>query len=78
MMTWMMYLSLTMQDFPSDSSGDDDVTSESSVADFTNFIPKLPASPSMSHIISIGQLLESVIPLFLFASLCNDACLIQI
>lgn len=48
-------------DFPSDSSGDDDVTSESSVADFTNFIPKLPASPSMSHIISIGQLLESAL-----------------
>lgn len=48
-------------DFPGDSSGDDDVTSESSVADFTNFIPKLPASPSMSHIISIGQLLESAL-----------------
>lgn len=65
----LMHLSLMLQDFPSDSSGDDDVTSESSVADFTNFIPKLPASPSMSHIISIGQLLESVTPFFYFPSL---------
>lgn len=70
-----MYLFLTLQDFPTDSSGDDDATSESSVADFPNFIPKLPASPSMSHIISIGQLLESVIPFFLFLSLFIDACL---
>ncbi|KAL6961804.1 hypothetical protein U1Q18_045402, partial [Sarracenia purpurea var. burkii] len=48
-------------DFPTNSMAEDDVTSKSSVADLSCFIPKMPASPSMSHIISIGQLLESAL-----------------
>lgn len=48
-------------DFLTNSSVEDDVTSESSVADITGFIPKLATSPSLSHIISIGQLLESAL-----------------
>ncbi|CAI9103529.1 OLC1v1002029C2 [Oldenlandia corymbosa var. corymbosa] len=42
---------------------DDDVASESSVADLSHFIPKMPMSPcpSMSHVVSIGQLLESAL-----------------
>ncbi|GFS38930.1 uncharacterized protein Acr_00g0060280 [Actinidia rufa] len=48
-------------DFLTNSMAEDDVTSESSVADLSRFISKIPASPSMSHIISIGQLLESAL-----------------
>ena len=54
---------LMLQDFMTNSMAEDDVTSESSVADLSRFISRIPASPSMSHIISIGQLLESVITL---------------
>lgn len=63
MMLWKLSCFLMLQDFPTNSSVEDDVTSESSVADITGFIPKLATSPSLSHIISIGQLLESVIAL---------------
>ncbi|CAI0459623.1 unnamed protein product [Linum tenue] len=40
---------------------DDDATSEASVSDLSRFIPKIPSSPSVSHIISIGKLLESAL-----------------
>ncbi|GMP39973.1 hypothetical protein CsSME_00010606 [Camellia sinensis var. sinensis] len=46
-------------DFLTNLIAEDDAMSESSVADLSRFIPKMPASPSMSHIVSIGQLLES-------------------
>lgn len=39
---------------------EDEVTSEASVADIARFIPRVPPSPSVSHIMGIGQLLESV------------------
>lgn len=39
---------------------EDEVTSEASVADIGRFIPRVPPSPSISHIMGIGQLLESV------------------
>ncbi|CAL1407681.1 unnamed protein product [Linum trigynum] len=40
---------------------EDDATSEASVSDLSRFIPKIPSSPSVSHIISIGKLLESAL-----------------
>ncbi|CAL5402046.1 unnamed protein product [Camellia sinensis] len=46
-------------DFPTHFMAEDDVTSESSVADLSQFIPKMPAVPSMCHIISVGKLVES-------------------
>ncbi|KAB1202104.1 hypothetical protein CJ030_MR8G004271 [Morella rubra] len=46
-------------DFPINSLVEDDAISEASVADLSRFIPKMPSSPSMPHVISIGQLLES-------------------
>ncbi|KAJ6384639.1 hypothetical protein OIU78_027863 [Salix suchowensis] len=49
------------EDIPTNSLVDDDVTSEASVADLSRFIPKIPSSPSVSHVISIGQLLESAL-----------------
>ncbi|KAK6911653.1 hypothetical protein RJ641_023746 [Dillenia turbinata] len=49
------------EDFPSNAVIEDDAMSQSSVADISRFIPKVPPSPSMSHIISIGQLLESAL-----------------
>jgi len=49
-----------MQDFPSNSAGEDDTISEASVSDLSRFIPKMPVSPSAPHVISIGQLMESV------------------
>ncbi|CAA0816532.1 Uncharacterized protein SHERM_16398 [Striga hermonthica] len=50
-------------EFSANSLVEDDAMSISSVADITRFIPKVPASPSpsMSHIVSIGQLLESAL-----------------
>ncbi|KAF5952160.1 hypothetical protein HYC85_010104 [Camellia sinensis] len=48
-------------DFLTNLIAEDDAMSESSVADLSRFIPKMPASPSMSHIVSIGQLLESAL-----------------
>lgn len=53
------------QDFPTNSLVDDDTTSEASVADLSRFIPKMPStSSSAPHVISIGQLLESVPTIF--------------
>ncbi|KDP23388.1 hypothetical protein JCGZ_23221 [Jatropha curcas] len=49
------------EDIPAASLIEDDATSETSVADMSRFIPKIPSSPSVSHIISIGQLLESAL-----------------
>ncbi|KAL0454647.1 UNVERIFIED_CONTAM: protein SEMI-ROLLED LEAF 2 [Sesamum latifolium] len=50
-------------EFSANSLVEDDAMSISSVADISRFIPKVPASPSpsMSHIVSIGQLLESAL-----------------
>ncbi|KAL7082972.1 hypothetical protein ACP275_14G133400 [Erythranthe tilingii] len=50
-------------EFSANSLIEDDAMSISSVADISRFIPKIPASPSpsMSHIVSIGQLLESAL-----------------
>ncbi|PIN14940.1 hypothetical protein CDL12_12415 [Handroanthus impetiginosus] len=50
-------------EFSANSLVEDDAMSISSVADITRFIPRVPASPSpsMSHIVSIGQLLESAL-----------------
>ncbi|XP_057423570.1 protein SEMI-ROLLED LEAF 2-like [Lotus japonicus] len=48
-------------DFPSNSAGEDDTTSEASVSDISRFIPKNPVSPSAPHVISIGQLMESAL-----------------
>ncbi|KAK3034057.1 hypothetical protein RJ639_034282 [Escallonia herrerae] len=45
-------------DYPINSFVEDDVTSEPSVADFSNFIPRMPPSPSMSHMMSIGSTLS--------------------
>jgi len=50
----------SMQDFPLNSAGEDDTISEASVSDLSRFIPKMPVSPSAPHVISIGQLMESV------------------
>ncbi|CAN1356773.1 Protein SEMI-ROLLED LEAF 2 [Linum perenne] len=49
------------EDVPSNSLVEDDATSEASVSDLSRFIPKIPSSPSVSHVISIGQLLESAL-----------------
>uniref|UniRef100_A0A7N0VMA9 ARM repeat superfamily protein n=1 Tax=Kalanchoe fedtschenkoi TaxID=63787 RepID=A0A7N0VMA9_KALFE len=40
---------------------EDDALSESTVSDFSRFIPKVPASPSVSQIINIRQLLDSAL-----------------
>ncbi|XP_073150707.1 protein SEMI-ROLLED LEAF 2 [Henckelia pumila] len=50
-------------EFSANSLVDDDTVSISSVADISRFVPKAPpsASPSMSHIVSIGKLLESAL-----------------
>ncbi|XP_051145117.1 protein SEMI-ROLLED LEAF 2 isoform X2 [Andrographis paniculata] len=50
-------------EFSANSIIEDDAASISSVTDISRFIPKAPASasPSMSHIVSIGQLLESAL-----------------
>ncbi|EEF49964.1 conserved hypothetical protein [Ricinus communis] len=49
------------EDIPTGSLAEDDAVSEASVADMSRFIPKMPSSPSVSHVISIGQLLESAL-----------------
>lgn len=56
-------LLVMMQEFSPNSFVEDDKVSESSIADMSRFIPRIPMSPSpsMSHVVSIGQLLESVI-----------------
>jgi len=48
-------------DFMTNLMAEDDLRSESSVADLSRFTPQVAASPSMPHIISIGQLLESAL-----------------
>ncbi|KAK1434477.1 hypothetical protein QVD17_00220 [Tagetes erecta] len=48
-------------DFPSNSLVEDDAVSESSVSDLSRFISKSPTQSSMSHVISIRQLLESAL-----------------
>ncbi|KAJ1383506.1 Armadillo-type fold [Sesbania bispinosa] len=48
-------------DFPSNSVGEDDTISEASVSDLSRFTPKMPVSPSVPHVISIGQLMESAL-----------------
>ncbi|KAL0412912.1 UNVERIFIED_CONTAM: protein SEMI-ROLLED LEAF 2 [Sesamum radiatum] len=56
-------LSSITKEFSANSLVEDDAMSISSVADISRFIPKVPASPSpsMSNIVSIGQLLESAL-----------------
>lgn len=50
-----------MQEFQSNLFIEDDAMSESSVTDLSRFIPRMPMSPSpVSHVVSIGQLMESV------------------
>ncbi|XXG53982.1 hypothetical protein AAC387_Pa03g1977 [Persea americana] len=49
------------EEFPTCSSIEDDVVSESSAVNIPSFVPNILASPSMSHIISVGQLLESAL-----------------
>ncbi|XP_028097596.1 uncharacterized protein LOC114297348 isoform X6 [Camellia sinensis] len=61
-------------DFPAHFMAEDDVTSESSVADLSQFIPKMPAVPSMCHIISVGKLVESELYCIAHAYLFNLAC----
>ncbi|KAL1293993.1 protein EFR3 homolog B isoform X1 [Arachis ipaensis] len=48
-------------DFPSGSGVEDDTISEASVSDLSRFVPKMPPSPSVPHVISIGQLMESAL-----------------
>lgn len=53
-----------LQDIATKSLVEDDAMSEASVANVSRFIPRMPSpSPSTSHIISIGKLMESVISL---------------
>ncbi|XP_023730669.1 protein SEMI-ROLLED LEAF 2 isoform X3 [Lactuca sativa] len=54
-------LSFDTQDFPTNSLVEDDASSESSVSDLSRFISKSPTPSSMSHVISIRQLLESAL-----------------
>ncbi|KAL7237672.1 hypothetical protein ACSBR2_003889 [Camellia fascicularis] len=62
------------EDFPTHFMAEDDVTSESSVADLSQFIAKMPALPSMCHIISVGKLVESELYCIAHAYLLNLAC----
>nr|XP_023894081.1 uncharacterized protein LOC112006003 [Quercus suber] len=48
-------------DYPTNSLVEDDAISEASVADISRFIPRMPPSPCVPHVISIGQLLESAL-----------------
>ncbi|RYQ89948.1 hypothetical protein Ahy_B09g096325 isoform G [Arachis hypogaea] len=57
-----VFTSLAMsEDFPSGSGVEDDTISEASVSDLSRFVPKMPPSPSVPHVISIGQLMESAL-----------------
>ncbi|XP_077218010.1 protein SEMI-ROLLED LEAF 2 isoform X2 [Tasmannia lanceolata] len=49
------------EDFPISTSIEDDLVSESSAADMPRIIAKMPVSQPLSHIISVGQLLESAL-----------------
>lgn len=48
-------------DYPTNSLVEDDAISEASVADISRFIPRMPPSPCVPDVISIGQLLESAL-----------------
>ncbi|XP_057960822.1 protein SEMI-ROLLED LEAF 2 isoform X2 [Malania oleifera] len=48
-------------DIPTNSVGEDDTKSDSSIADVSHFIPRMPTTPSMSQMVSIGQLMESAL-----------------
>ncbi|KAI9185306.1 hypothetical protein LWI28_006048 [Acer negundo] len=50
-----------LQDILTTLAFEDDAISEASVADLSRFIPKIPQSPSVSHVISIGQLMETAL-----------------
>ncbi|KAK3198885.1 hypothetical protein Dsin_022300 [Dipteronia sinensis] len=50
-----------LQDILTNLAFEDDAISEASVADLSRFIPKIPQSPSVSHVISIGQLMETAL-----------------
>lgn len=54
-------LSFDTQEFPTNSLVEDDASSESSVSDLSRFITKSPTPSSMSHVISIRQLLDSAL-----------------
>ncbi|RYQ89949.1 hypothetical protein Ahy_B09g096325 isoform H [Arachis hypogaea] len=54
-------LPANFEDFPSGSGVEDDTISEASVSDLSRFVPKMPPSPSVPHVISIGQLMESAL-----------------
>ncbi|OVA16780.1 hypothetical protein BVC80_1543g235 [Macleaya cordata] len=49
------------EDFQVNFAIEDDAVTESSVHDFSRSIPRTPANPSLSHIISAGQLIESAL-----------------
>ena len=66
-MNYLLMIVFPLQDFPTNTLVEDDATSELSVADLSRFIPRMPSSTSRSQIISIGQLLESVITPLLFS-----------
>ncbi|GJT60658.1 protein EFR3 homolog A isoform X1 [Tanacetum coccineum] len=48
-------------EFPTNSLVEDDASSDSSVSDLSRFITKSPTPSSMSHVISIRQLLDSAL-----------------
>ncbi|XP_071697859.1 protein SEMI-ROLLED LEAF 2-like [Rutidosis leptorrhynchoides] len=48
-------------DYPTNSLVEDDVSSESSISDLSRFVIKSPTPSSMSHAISVRQLLESAL-----------------
>ncbi|RYR02105.1 hypothetical protein Ahy_B06g080935 [Arachis hypogaea] len=48
-------------DVLSSSAVEDDSISEASVSDFSRSIPKMPASPSLLRVISVGRLMESAL-----------------
>ncbi|XP_010546763.1 PREDICTED: uncharacterized protein LOC104818746 [Tarenaya hassleriana] len=49
------------EDIHGGSMVEEDVTSELSVADISRFLPKPSPSPSLHHVISVGQLMESAL-----------------
>nr|GEX46087.1 protein EFR3 homolog B [Tanacetum cinerariifolium] len=54
-------LSFDTQEFPTNSLVEDDASSDSSVSDLSRFITKSPTPSSMSHVISVRQLLDSAL-----------------
>lgn len=49
------------EDIATNSLVEDDATSEASVANLSRFIPRMPTPSPTSHIVSIGQLMESAL-----------------